>query len=227
MKLIIISILFLTYCSLESNYPQGVPKSARFDKRKNLYIHTENGYQKIYTSEGKLYSECELDDVMREHGLCKTFLPTTGAVLSIGRYVHGERDGEWIWNFPNGNLYYKLNFSHEKKRKVWIETNLLGNEHGAYFRYYPNGQLEEQGFYDTGLKTGKWKKFYYNGKLEYEGEYLKDKKILYWKYYYPNGKLEMEEKFTNDGNFLFRKTYFPNGKLNCISELSKESKCLK
>ncbi len=227
--LLMILIFFLHFtfsCKTENIYPTNIPKEAKFDKRKNLYTHVEKGIRKIYTAEGKLYSECQLDDVMREHGICKTFLPNNGRVLSVGRYVHGEKDGEWIWNFPNGNVYYKLHFSHEKKRKVWIETNLLGNEHGPYFRYYENGKLEEEGFYDTGLKTGKWKKFYYKGNLEYEGEYYQDKKILKWKYYYPNGNLEMAEEFTENGNFLLRKTYFPNGKLNCTKQITEEAKCL-
>lgn len=223
---VFILLIILYSCSSENSFPPNVPKDAKFDKRKNLYTHFANGIRRIYTADGKLYSECEVDDVMRENGICKTFLPNTEIVLSVGRYVHGEREGEWIWNFPNGKVYYRLNFSHEKKRKVWIETNLLGNEHGPYFRYYETGELEEQGFYDTGLKTGRWKKFYYNGKLEYEGEYKADKKIRNWTYYYPNGNFEMQETFTEDGTFLLRKTYFPNGELNCIVEQDKEIKCV-
>jgi len=213
---IIIFIILLTYCISEQQSPKGISPTAVYDKKRNLYILVENGVRKQFTEKGQLYSECEVDSQGREHGICKTFLPETGQVLSEGRYINGERDGVWIWNFPDGKPYYKLSFSHKKKRKVWLETNLLGNEHGEYFRFYNNGKLEEKGFYDTGLKTGKWERYYLNGKLEYTGNFFQDKKILDWTYYYPNGSLEAEESFTKEGTLIQRTTYYPNGNLACV-----------
>ncbi|MCB1177952.1 MAG: hypothetical protein KDK36_10270 [Leptospiraceae bacterium] len=215
--LIILLILNIPFsnCKKEKYRPEGVPQDASYEKKRNLYTQIKDGKRKIWTKEGDFYSECLIDELGREHGECKNFFPGSGKLITIGNNIHGERDGVWYWYFPNGNIYYKLTLAHDKKRPVWIETNLLGNEHGAYERYYEDGSLEEKGSYDTGYKTDYWEKFYKDGQLEYTGYYKKDKKIKDWKYYFSDGKLEVEENFTGDGKLISRKTYFPDGNLNC------------
>lgn len=228
LKLFFISFLILiTQCSLDNqmNYPTGVPKEASFDRKKNVFVLRKDKHEYIWYDNGKLYSDCELNEIGIRNGKCEFFSEFNGNLLSKGNYVNNLRDGLWHWYFPNGNIYYKQNFSHKFKRDFWVETNLIGNEHGPYERYYSNGQLEEKGEYDQGFKSGKWEKFYPSGKLEYTGAYEKDNKIGSWKFYFPNGNLEAEENFSNKAEFLSRITYFPNGNVNCKNVLNQPLDC--
>jgi antitoxin component YwqK of YwqJK toxin-antitoxin module len=220
-----LSLGFFWTCKSETKLPDGIPQGAYFDKKRNLYTSTFSGIRKQYTDKGQLYSECEIDSQGREQGVCKTYLPETGVLLSTGRFRAGERDGVWTWNFPDGKIYYKQSFAHDKKRKAWMETNLLGNEHGEYFRYYPNGQLEEQGFYDTGLKTGEWKKFYPSGNPESMGSFQKDKRIGNWKFFYPDGTLEARESYDKEAKLLERETFHPDGKRSCLIKANSSLDC--
>ena len=140
--------------------------------------------------------------------------------------MNSLKDGLWYWYFPNGNIYYKQNFNHAKRRTdFWVETNLLGNEHGSYERYYENGKLEERGEFDTGYKSGKWEKFYPTGQMEYTGEYSKGKKIGNWKFFYPDGKKEAAEVFDSKTELISRITFFPDGSLNCKNEKNNPLEC--
>lgn len=217
-------VIFLS-CSKNQN-PSSIPQDARYDKRTNSYVLVANGQKKIWNEHGELFSEEGLDEVGRSHGEYKSFFPSTGSLLSKGNFKNGEREGVWEWYFPNGKIYYKSGYSSERKRQVWIETNLLGNEHGIHERYYPNGRLEERGKYDFGLKTGYWEKFYKNGNFEHDGNYESDKKIGKWLYLYPDGKKEAEEEFSESGKLIYRNTYFPDGTIECIIRIDSK-KCNK
>jgi antitoxin component YwqK of YwqJK toxin-antitoxin module len=220
-NLILLLGIFIYNCKVEKWRPEGIPKKAVYDKKRNVYTHIENGIRKIWVETGELYSECQVDELGREHGECKNYFPKTGKLITEGKSIHGERDGVWYWYFPNGQVYYKLTLAHDKKRPVWIETNLLGNEHGLYERFYEDGNLDERGMYDSGYRMGSWEKYYRNGNVEFRGNYKKDKKIGDWKYYYIDGKLEIEEKFTEEGVLVYRKTFFPDGSLACEIEPAK------
>ena len=209
---------FFTYCNTENQmkYPNGVPTDAKFDRKKNIFTLVKDQHEYTWYESGQLYSDCALNTIGIRHGECNYFFEANGKPLSKGSFVNSLKDGLWYWYFPNGNIYYKQYFNHAKRRTdFWMETNLLGNEHGSYERYYENGKLEERGEYDTGYKTGKWEKFYRSGQLEFAGSYLRDNKVGSWKFYYPNGKIEAEENFTAKSEFVSRVTYFPNGSLNC------------
>jgi antitoxin component YwqK of YwqJK toxin-antitoxin module len=228
-----VSLYFLfcfcaSHCKLDEQMkrPEGLPKEAKFDRKKNIFYLIKDQHEYVWYESGKLYAECELNALGIHHGECKYYFETNGKILGNGKFVNDLNDGLWYWYFPNGNIYYKQYFNHAKRRMdTWIETNKLGNEHGLYERYYETEKLEERGEYDTGYKTGKWEKYYPNGKLEYAGTYLKDKKIGFWKYYYPDGKLEAEEDFNSKAEFLSRVTYFPDGNLNCKNSKGSPLDC--
>lgn len=220
----ILFILLLFNCSDHSAAKKlNIPPGATFNKKMNLYQLSANGIQRQWNNEGKLYSECQLNEKGLLNGECKMYSQVSGELISKGFYKNNLKDGEWIWNFPDGKIYYKLNYAFNKKRAYWIDTNLIGNEHGLYERYYDNGVLEEKGFFDSGFKIGDWEKFYRSGKQEYKGSFNKDKKIGDWVYYFPDGKTEIEEKFNDDGILIFRKTYYPDGKLACEIKEGKTS----
>lgn len=222
-------LLFLfSFCNAENQMkrPNGVPKEAKFDRKKNIYNLNKDQRQYTWYESGKLYANCQTNAIGVLDGECSYYFEKNDNILSKGNYVNSLKDGLWYWYFPNGNIYYKQNFNHAKRRTdFWVETNLLGNEHGSYERYYENGKLEERGEFDTGYKSGKWEKFYPTGQMEYTGEYSKGKKIGNWKFFYPDGKKEAEEVFDSKTELISRITFFPDGSLNCKNEKNNPLEC--
>lgn len=185
---------------------------------------TKNQIRIAYSDTGILYSECAVNELNVLHGECKTY-NAEKKLTCIGNYVNGERDGVWTWFFPDGSIYVKQKYQHDKKRQYWIETDQLGTEHGFYERYYVNGQIEEHGAYDAGYKIDEWEKLYKNGNLEYRGSYKKDVKINLWTYFYPDGTVELEEKFSSEGKLTMRISYSPDGKVLCITKGGAKPEC--
>jgi antitoxin component YwqK of YwqJK toxin-antitoxin module len=200
----------------KNKYPDSISTLATYDKKSNSYILIKDNIKTVWNEKGQIFSETNLDELGRENGTSKTFFPETGALLSVGNFKNGEREGIWEWYFPDGKIYYRSGYSPDKKRQVWIATNVLGNEHGTHERYYDNGKIEERGTYEFGLKVGRWEKYFKNGKQEHFGTYSSDKKIGIWVYLYPNGNKVAEEKYDENGKLINRTTFYPNGKEECI-----------
>ncbi|MDX1959759.1 MAG: hypothetical protein SFU98_14380 [Leptospiraceae bacterium] len=213
-------VIALSFCNQENKFPEPIPKDASFEKRTGLYSFIKDKKFFQYSESGKKYSECEVNDKGEKEGLCKTFSIQTQALLSEGKMRMNPKDGQsykdgvWVWRFPNGNIYYKQEFAFDKKKSFWIDTNLLGNEHGEYERFYEDGKLEEKGNFDSGKRTGAWKKYYRNTKLEFVGSYRNDKKIGNWIFYYPNGNEEMKEQYDETSKLTSRITYNLDGSKN-------------
>lgn len=223
--LLILTILYIS--CVKNKYPDTVPPDAKFDKKTSSFILVKDGVRKVWNESGELFSEESLDNLGRNNGAYRSYFPSSGALLSRGSYKDGEREGIWEWYFPDGKIYYKSGYSPDRKRQVWIETNLLGNEHGIHERYYPNGQIEEKGTFEYGLKIGEWEKYYKNGKLEHRGFYRADKKIGEWVYLYHDGKSAVNELFDGDGKLISRSTFYPNGELECKISPPKNVECNK
>jgi antitoxin component YwqK of YwqJK toxin-antitoxin module len=215
-----IFIFNFLYC-VKNKFPESVPPNAIYSKKTNSYSLTSSGIKKVWNDQGQLFSQTNIGDTFQENGLSLTFFPETGAILSRGNFVEGKREGIWEWYFPDGKLYYRSGYSPDKQREVWISTNLLGNEHGIHERYYENGQLEEKGFYEFGLKIDKWEKYYKNGKLEQYGNYNQDKKIGEWTYLYPDGKMVAKEIYDQVGKLQLRSTFYPDGSKECTLNVNK------
>lgn len=221
---LILSNLFLFSCKAEK-YPDGVPESATYDKRQNIYTHYKEGVMYQYFKDGNLYQKCEVDSAKVLDGYCEFFLRSTGQKISWGHFKKGQRHGEWVWAFEDGSVYIRQNFEYGKKKDFWLPLEIWGNDHGPYFRYYPDGSLDEKGSFDTGLKSGDWKKYYPDGSLEYSGSYKKGKRTGSWILFYPNGVKEAEEKYSSEGSLVLRKTYYPNGNLWCVVDSQGRADC--
>lgn len=218
---IVISILRCKADGLPENLPPGV----KYDKRTNLYSIRKDGEVFKYYKDGKLYERCEINDSGKLHGLCETFLHSSGDRIAWGNFKNGQRDGEWIWTFEDGSIFLKQNYTYGKKKDFWIPVEEWGNEDGAYQRFYATGKLEEKGFYSSGNRSGNWVKYYPNGTLEYIGSFREGKRVGSWKHYYPGGNLEAEEEYNPKGELILRKTYYPNGLLWCVVDSSLQAKC--
>lgn len=110
-------------------------------------------------------------------------------------------------------------------------------KHGTYFKYYPNGKVEEQAefvndtlqgqrilFYDAGdtlivehyqkgIFQGPYRSYYANGVLESEGNYRSGEMDGQWHFFYKNKQVKEVVEFANNeenGPFV---EYHENGKL--------------
>lgn len=225
----IYSILFffafaLSSCRSEAK-PDTVPEDATYNRKTNLYSVTVNQVQYQYYQDGKLYSKCHINESHQRHGLCESFLHSTGKRISWGKFEKGQRDGEWVWTFEDGSPYVVQDFTYGKKKSFWIPVEEWGNDDGKYVRYYFDGKVEEKGSYDSGIKTGTWMKYFPDQKLEYRGRYQNGSKVGSWQYFYPSGIQEAEEKYTSEGKLLSRITYYPNGNLWCRNQPNQELNC--
>lgn len=50
----------------------------------------------------------------------------------FGQYKNDKEEGQWIWEYPNGQIIKKINFLH-------------GINHGIFEEYYPNGNIKLNG----------------------------------------------------------------------------------
>lgn len=127
----------------------------------------------------------------------------------------GQRNGEWIIFYKNGQIRLTGNYLRDKKNGVWKAFDENG-ELQALEKYYEDGIIKETGSYKNGERSGEWRNYYPNGKLKRIGNYINGNENGEFKYYYKNGNLEQK------GNFNFAKTsgewrgYYDNGKLQFI-----------
>ena len=107
-----------------------------------------------------------------------------GKIEITGEYTRkGQKDGEWVWYHPNGNI-------------LCIENYVIGLLEGESFTLTIDGDTLERGVYLEGLEDGKW--IYFNDSVLVEGSYNLGKKSGVWKTYYPNGKLKRFESYHDD-----------------------------
>lgn len=217
--------LGLVGCKSDS-IPPGVPQGASYDRKTNLYSHQAEGFAYRYNKQGKMIDKTQVNEGGQFHGIYEAYLQTDGKKITWGTFEKGQRHGTWTWTFENGSPYVVQNFTYGKKRSFWIPTELWGNEDGLYQRFYPDGKVEEQGFFNAGYRDGDWVKYYPDKKLEYAGRYKSGKKVGAWSYYYPNGGQEAMEDYTADGKLVFRATYYPNGKTWCLVKLGQAPQCM-
>ncbi len=205
-------VFAFTGCRSE-NLPESIPPGASYDRKKNLYQIIKNGKQLKYYKDGSLYEVCEVNKFRVRDGYCEGFL--NGVRIHWGNFKNGQRDGLWVWTFENGAIYVRQNYRQGSKKEFWIPVEEWGNEDGLYERFFPNGRLEEKGFFKSGYRTGNWVRYYPSGQIEYLGSYSEGKRVNEWFYYYPNGKTEALEKFTKDGELIERITFYPDGQKWC------------
>ncbi len=99
-----------------------------------------------------------------------------GQLKEFGKYLDGNKTGEWKSYHDNGRL-------------AAIGKYLDGIKTGEWKNYhYLNEQLYSIGTYANGIPTGEWKYYWSNGQLEKSGKYLDGKEIGEWEHYNKKGK---------------------------------------
>ena len=86
-------------------------------------------------------------------------------------------------------------------------------KHGAWRYYWPNGNLQTEGYYEDGLKEGTFRVWVEQGQKIEEGKYRQGAKQGVWKGWHRNGKLKSETEFVDGKIHGFRKLYGKDGKL--------------
>lgn len=87
-----------------------------------------------------------------------------GIVKYKGFYRFGKKHGEWLYFYPNGNLWSEAEFNRDKMN-------------GKSNVYYPNGKLNYSGFYKNDLKDSVWT-FYDSTGKETRKEIFKNGRLI-------------------------------------------------
>lgn len=133
-----------------------------------------------------------------------------GDVLEL---TNGAQEVQRVATYLNGREVVEKKANHPRSRnKKFIETYLApktvlqtpddfwsltfakyaqeGEEmlHGMSQHWHPSGQLERQGEYHMGAKTGRFTFWHSNGQKRAEGEYVDDKQNGVWVWWHENGQ---------------------------------------
>lgn len=106
-----------------------------------------------------------------------------GDTIILGQFIDGEANG--LWKIIDNDVRIIGEFKDNLKTGLWKTYNRItgklveschfseGLENGKFLRYYDNGVLELEGFYEYGNKCSKWKHYDKNAVLfsfiEYNG----------------------------------------------------------
>ena len=122
------------------------------------------------------------DGMAMYHGRYKSYYED-GQVHCEGDIENGYKQNEWVYYYPNGNLWMKCQHGGNIGSKSWTEETTTGSiSHsrsyriGPYELYYENGNLKEKGEYNNvEEKIGVWKYYNEDGSLKESIDYSKRK----------------------------------------------------
>ena len=100
---------------------------------------------------------------------------------SAGRYAKEDVVGKWEDYHWNGVLEREVYYNDETfTRNVWdsIGRQQVANGNGKFVRWYPNGQIAEEGSYEEGKKTGDWYGYHADG-TPYFKEFYRNNRLVH------------------------------------------------
>lgn len=109
-----------------------------------------------------------------------------GVVIADGNYENGERDGQWLENFPDGSPKAMTTYS-------------VGVRDGDWKTWFDNGNVSGEGSYADGRKDGKATFYYEDGTRKAEGTWKNDVKVGKSTNWHSDGSLMSEGNYV-DGN---------------------------
>ncbi len=110
----------------------------------------------------------------------------TDEILSgVGEYKNGKKVGRWVeYNYgTKGDFIETGDYDQNGKRNGYWKV-LIGDQtyntsnfvhgvaHGPYKKYYPSGNVREEGTFNMGLNVGEFKQFYRNGNVSEQANYV-------------------------------------------------------
>lgn len=97
----------------------------------------------------------------------------------IGKIENGQKVGEWLFYYPNGQLMAK-------------EQYKSGMLDGVCLAYFPNGQLASKENWKEDLQEDSSWYYHPNGKIYRKGVYIDGVYQGIWLTYYENGRIQQE-----------------------------------
>lgn len=88
-----------------------------------------------------------------------------------------------------------------------VEVDGAKQLHGSFRSWFENGQLQEEGNYKEGWRSGLWRHYHENGQLAAEGAYRLGLRNSRWKYWDADGKTEGSRQ----GTFRAEIQEYPSG----------------
>lgn len=149
-------------------------------------------------------------------GEYKEYFDTSILILSVfGHYKDGEKNGDWQWNYPNGETHVLGVYDNSLRTKEWKiyypnkklkqkGSFLLGKEDGEWMFYSEDGNLNLIGYYSSGTRVGQWTGYHSINKIKSISFYHKGKK---------NGMAygyDLSGKLVETGFFVDGKVYYSN-----------------
>ncbi|MEZ9595702.1 toxin-antitoxin system YwqK family antitoxin [Shewanella sp. 10N.261.52.F9] len=131
-----------------------------------------------------------------------------------------EREPELVEQFhDNGQLKvrgYELGFDRVGHwQTFYADGTLRYDEHypaGIRKRFYENGQLAQEGYFDEGIEQGEFTDYHDNGSLRAKRHFQDGQIVGFAESYSEDGTLEQQANFDAEGNGTLRE-FWPNGQL--------------
>lgn len=197
------------------------------DKLHGLYREYDNSGKTINERKyvnGEIYIPSIEDEIVIKAEIKKSYYPN-GKVQYEGAFIENTPVGIHKEYDENGKLIISNEYNSEGNLmgNGFFDDN--GNRTGLWklydkhFDYYYG-----EGNYKNGLLTDKWIYYYPDGKIEQEGYFANDKPDKEWVWYYPNGIKKREEiyisgnregdyfEYDSIGNIILSGKYFDDEK---------------
>lgn len=131
--------------------------------------------------------------------------------------ARGLKQGTWI---INGSMLKDPSFAADARVE---EGNYLNNEkEGLWKRYWPNGAVRSEVYYENGKPHGPYKTYYANGKVEETGRWHEGKLTDRYQRYHQNGILKEDFTYDSEGNRQGKQQYYhDNGTLAVEVEMQE------
>jgi antitoxin component YwqK of YwqJK toxin-antitoxin module len=105
-----------------------------------------------------------------------------------GEYANGEREGTWVWYWPDGSLRERREYRSgllEGKLEAWYpdgrpqarEEYREGKPHGEWRRWYESGKPAAQENYEEGVLHGSLVRWHENGTKAMEAHFIRGSSI--------------------------------------------------
>ncbi len=138
-------------------------------------------------TEYSFYFEGEGDERRRDvrHGPSKEW-HENGQLKAEGRYVDGERSGQWVFGYENGRTESIGKFEDGQRTGEW-----------TFFR--ESGELLKTGGFENGLKAGEWTFYHANGEKRASGPFEGGRRTGVWTFWTADGERHARLTYGDDG----------------------------
>ena len=151
------------------------------------------------------------------------------SALSIAQKVEKEnlsKQKQTYWDVNKSRVqsrgkYYKDNYGETtEKHGKWTYYDKFGKTeevrnyyrdmlHGSTVKYFPNGAIQEEGYFKLNLQDSIYNEWYETGKTKVAGYYTKGEPSNFWKYYYRDGRVKSVVEIKSTENFIWE-YYLPD-----------------